>query len=118
MTGSGSRSRRGGISTERKLPAPRRYWRWTRSARARPGEYRACPTGRVSQDPQAGLGACAACCLDLGVDRPGPVWRSEEHTSELQSLLRNSYAVFCLQKKTKIYFKDYTAYTTTHTDTQ
>src|SRR3546814_9401486 len=26
--------------------------------------------------------------------------RSEEHTSELQSLLRNSYAVFCLQKKT------------------
>src|SRR3546814_9181537 len=28
--------------------------------------------------------------------------RSEEHTSELQSLMRNSYAVFCLKKK-KIY---------------
>src|SRR3546814_9650184 len=27
--------------------------------------------------------------------------RSEEHTSELQSLMRNSYAVFCLQKKKK-----------------
>src|SRR3546814_7731897 len=27
--------------------------------------------------------------------------RSEEHTSELQSLMRNSYAVFCLQKKTQ-----------------
>src|SRR3546814_8023078 len=26
--------------------------------------------------------------------------RSEEHTSELQSLMRNSYAVFCLKKKT------------------
>src|SRR3546814_1083875 len=26
--------------------------------------------------------------------------RSEEHTSELQSLMRNSYAVFCLTKKT------------------
>src|SRR3546814_523342 len=26
-------------------------------------------------------------------------WRSEEHTSELQSLMRNSYAVFCLTKK-------------------
>src|SRR3546814_6488969 len=26
--------------------------------------------------------------------------RSEEHTSELQSLMRTSYAVFCLQKKT------------------
>src|SRR3546814_1264551 len=29
--------------------------------------------------------------------------RSEEHTSELQSLMRNSYAVFCLKKKTKKY---------------
>src|SRR3546814_10471120 len=36
-------------------------------------------------------------------------WRSEEHTSELQSLMRSSYAVFCLKKKnktqvTKVYF--------------
>src|SRR3546814_5646824 len=30
-----------------------------------------------------------------------PEWRSEEPTSELQSLMRISYAVFCLQKKTK-----------------
>src|SRR3546814_8952596 len=29
--------------------------------------------------------------------------RSEEHTSELQSLMRISYAVFCLKKKKKIY---------------
>src|SRR3546814_4690177 len=29
-----------------------------------------------------------------------PVHRSEEHTSELQSLMRISYAVFCLKKKT------------------
>src|SRR3546814_10426120 len=28
-------------------------------------------------------------------------WRSEEHTSELQSLMRISYAVFCLKKKKK-----------------
>src|SRR3546814_1481274 len=27
------------------------------------------------------------------------LWRSEEHTSELQSLMRISYAVFCLKKK-------------------
>src|SRR3546814_3788683 len=27
--------------------------------------------------------------------------RSEEHTSELQSLIRNSYSVFCLKKKNK-----------------
>src|SRR3546814_8029750 len=30
-----------------------------------------------------------------------PARRSEEHTSELQSLMRNSYAVFCLKKKKK-----------------
>src|SRR3546814_9313396 len=29
-------------------------------------------------------------------------YRSEEHTSELQSIIRNSYAVFCLKKKNKI----------------
>src|SRR3546814_5981244 len=39
--------------------------------------------------------------------RPSPGWqhhdrpRSEEHTSELQSLMRISYAVFCLKKKKK-----------------
>src|SRR3546814_8994983 len=32
---------------------------------------------------------------------PAPVERSEEHTSELQSLMRISYAVFCLKKKNK-----------------
>src|SRR3546814_1055428 len=32
-----------------------------------------------------------------------PVNRSEEHTSELQSLMRISYAVFCLKKKTNTY---------------
>src|SRR3546814_10710004 len=31
----------------------------------------------------------------------GDDFRSEEHTSELQSLMRISYAVFCLKKKTK-----------------
>src|SRR3546814_2093906 len=32
---------------------------------------------------------------------PCPWFRSEEHTSELQSLMRISYAVFCLKKKKK-----------------
>src|SRR3546814_7714690 len=35
-----------------------------------------------------------------GIIATGP-GRSEEHTSELQSLMRISYAVFCLKKKTK-----------------
>src|SRR3546814_1430914 len=34
-------------------------------------------------------------------DRPSAAGRSEEHTSELQSLMRISYAVFCLKKKNK-----------------
>src|SRR3546814_5762111 len=34
--------------------------------------------------------------------------RSEEHTSELQSLMRISYAVFCLKKKTKSKKKQHT----------
>src|SRR3546814_4443515 len=33
------------------------------------------------------------------VDGDRPIARSEEHTSELQSLMRSSYAVFCLKKK-------------------
>src|SRR3546814_10548798 len=38
-------------------------------------------------------------CIRLRPEYPGHVWRSEEHTSELQSLMRISYAVFCLKKK-------------------
>src|SRR3546814_6800088 len=37
----------------------------------------------------------------LFVDQVGKTGRSEEHTSELQSLMRISYAVFCLKKKTR-----------------
>src|SRR3546814_6848227 len=40
----------------------------------------------------------SAACLAF-LDSRRPVKRSEEHTSELQSLMRISYAVFCLQKK-------------------
>src|SRR3546814_974674 len=37
--------------------------------------------------------------VDQGVESgPGGERRSEEHTSELQSLMRNSYAAFCLKK--------------------
>src|SRR3546814_5933848 len=37
----------------------------------------------------------------LSFSHSGMYGRSEEHTSELQSLMRISYAVFCLQKKIK-----------------
>src|SRR3546814_10066694 len=42
-------------------------------------------------------GPRACCSAGCGGLRP----RSEEHTSELQSLMRISYAVFCLKKKKK-----------------
>src|SRR3546814_4878594 len=42
----------------------------------------------------------AALCIDHPEVQAMIGRRSEEHTSELQSLMRNSYAVFCLKKKT------------------
>src|SRR3546814_6052127 len=53
-------------------------------------------TGEQGQDHLVAIGL--AKMIHLG--------RSEEHTSELQSLMRISYAVFCLKKKKKI--KHYT----------
>src|SRR3546814_6390138 len=46
----------------------------------------------ISQLDYAGLAEITGWSLHLAP-------RSEEHTSELQSLMRNSYAVFCLKKK-------------------
>src|SRR3546814_3536709 len=47
-----------------------------------------------------------------GADRLPQSLRSEEHTSELQSLMRNSYAVFCLKKKNQISTKHYKQHNT------
>src|SRR3546814_7261175 len=58
--------------------------------------------GIFEQYRRAALGQQAG--LDFGHLQRGRHWlgypyRSEEHTSELQSLMRISYAVFCLKKK-------------------
>src|SRR3546814_7179603 len=47
-------------------------------------------------------GLCQHITRGVGVEACGEFqeYRSEEHTSELQSLMRSSYAVFCLKKKT------------------
>src|SRR3546814_3591785 len=50
--------------------------------------------------PVPAFGPLDARLLVVGL-APGLKGRSEEHTSELQSLMRISYAVFCLKKKTK-----------------
>src|SRR3546814_9558435 len=76
--------------------------------------------------------ASPCCCIfrawrDIGRERPsrtGHPWpvmvpkpcarRSEEHTSELQSLMRISYAVFCLKKKTVPHQPLYITYKNQH----
>src|SRR3546814_3786220 len=60
------------------------------------GFMRSAPCGKTAQSLDD---AALTHCERAG---RGQV-RSEEHTSELQSLMRISYAVFCLQKKTKQY---------------
>src|SRR3546814_5456553 len=59
---------------------------------------------QVGDDPigRAAVGAGVAAVLDQTDACLGRTQgRSEEHTSELQSLMRISYAVFCLKKKKK-----------------
>src|SRR3546814_7003963 len=53
------------------------------------GQHLGCGLPRASRDGDEGDAV-----------EPPAVPRSEEHTSELQSLMRISYAVFCLNKKT------------------
>src|SRR3546814_1929982 len=56
-----------------------------------------------SSDPPRGTGARFDSAFDwIGSTRASSSLRSEEHTSELQSLMRISYAVFCLQKTKKV----------------
>src|SRR3546814_9225177 len=44
---------------------------------------------------------CGEGCVEIDCRQAEAQGRSEEHTSELQSLMRTSYAVFCVKKKPK-----------------
>src|SRR3546814_2631194 len=63
-------------------------------------------TGAADDDP-SGIGTHSQIGAQFGYGLAWtfvlslPLMRSEEHTSELQSLMRISYAVFCLKKKNK-----------------
>src|SRR3546814_1567988 len=70
--------------------AANRCWRRSRSFPAIRASLRTCRRGWPRRRPSRGS----------AWSRPtAPSARSEEHTSELQSLMRISYAVFCLKKK-------------------
>src|SRR3546814_3653321 len=82
-------------------------FRSRRPAPSAPGAHRG-HAGLPDEDPLAAqvmpqvpqVGATSPTALDPCLESP-PLesTRSEEHTSELQSLMRISYAVFCLKKK-------------------
>src|SRR3546814_5032863 len=76
-----------------------------RSAKQRGGVYTDIAQEAARDHRQHGCVAPDGRRLDIVKKRPaliGEVLRSEEHKSELQSLMRISYAVFCLKKKNKI----------------
>src|SRR3546814_9377305 len=57
-------------------------------------------SGNARHSPGCSACNCQSPIATLARRNVGrPTARSEEHTSELQSLIRTSYAVFCLQKK-------------------
>src|SRR3546814_7956273 len=56
------------------------------------------PAGAKAAHIRSRIAATLGDLAQLALDQAGD-WRSEEHTSELQSLMRISYAVFCLKKK-------------------
>src|SRR3546814_10343125 len=88
-------------------------WRQASGCRSRGSHKsrRAIPSPRGQPFRPCSSPSCIlprACCPELDLlfvrrtaDDTLHVNRSEEHTSELQSLMRISYAVFCLKKKTK-----------------
>src|SRR3546814_1536187 len=83
-----------------------------------------CGATTISQCPDCSTDIRGTFDSDFGYYSPPPVkpycrqcgapypWtkRSEEHTSELQSLMRISYAVFCLKKKKKKNTQKHTKY--------
>src|SRR3546814_10359510 len=73
--------------------------------------WRQCPP-----HARPGNGRSSVRSRSAGGCRPGRR-RSEEHTSELQSLMRISYAVFCLKKKKKTTHNSYQHTTTTRKNT-
>src|SRR3546814_4386845 len=75
------------------------------SAPGNPAATPAHPRCRFAQTPLAEQDRARAASR-RGIDRER--MRSEEHTSELQSLMRTSYAVFCLKKKNKTIVKNKT----------
>src|SRR3546814_11510742 len=78
--------------TDTLFPYTTLFRSFVRGAQGAPRAFRQGRSGALQVQPPRGGGQ-----RDRRFQLPQP--RSEEHTSELQSLMRISYAVFCLKKK-------------------
>src|SRR3546814_5010529 len=76
-----------------------------------PGDPTEPPARAKRSSPAAPETITSSPPLVTASGSPSPSTRSEEHTSELQSLMRISYAVFCLKKKQKTYARISEAHT-------
>src|SRR3546814_5401354 len=94
VAGPGVGRHQGGGRRRVLVPAPRRLRQGEQRTFQRIGE---AAEGKLARQRQPGL--------ELAERRR--IKRSEEHTSELQSLMRISYAVFCLKKKKKTKEENY-----------
>src|SRR3546814_9979655 len=99
--------------------SPRRSTASARRGRAARRSSRAACASHAGRSPRGGTS------MWWKWTPPRTPGRSEEHTSELQSLMRISYAVFCLKKKKtttnhkySIYYSPVITYVKTHTTTQ
>src|SRR3546814_8975785 len=93
---------------DRENPLPSAtHWRPDNRYRENPAGWKSCRRPALPPPWQKEFPPCSAGQTRTSAQAPDylqcadavPPWRSEEHTSELQSLMRSSYAVFCLKKK-------------------
>src|SRR3546814_7846197 len=79
------------------------WWRCSsRSCTASSTDCTAASVSRPAENSDSVMCSCAfqlSMMMSLVGDGQAIATRSEEHTSELQSIMRISYAVFCLKKK-------------------
>src|SRR3546814_10532706 len=97
----------GSTRTATLLPYTRLFRSQRRQPHHRHGQRREQAHGHPADPREPGALVRIAACHRRRIERrdaaehAGREVRSEEHTSELQSLMRISYAVFCLKKKTQ-----------------
>src|SRR3546814_2529592 len=99
----------GSTRTDTLFPYPTRFRSGAEHIQRRPNVFRRPFLASVRHPPQAQHPCQLERLAELLRRMPqlARIQRSEEHTSELQSLMRTSYAVFCLTNKNTLYKTDH-----------